>query len=205
MPAKDGAYTVTVKVADKDITGVVREMDGITNTKPVEHTEWNCDDHKAVDDKKTYDFCIHVKSKELTVIKKVEGNMGDTKKEFEFTGVKIYDANKDEVKNSFELKHDGSQTFKLKVGDKVSIRETSVAGYETSYEVSDGTNGKDASYTYGEVTKKSPDKVTVTYTNKKQINPPNGIITTIAPYAIMVVLAAGAGVYFVYSRRRRNH
>lgn len=44
----------------------------------------------------------------------------------------------------------------------------------------------------------------VIFTNDKTINPPNGIITTIAPYAIMVVLAAGAGVYFVYSRRRRN-
>ena len=44
----------------------------------------------------------------------------------------------------------------------------------------------------------------VTFTNTKTIQPPNGIITTIAPYAIMVVLAAGAGVYFVYSRRRRN-
>ena len=45
----------------------------------------------------------------------------------------------------------------------------------------------------------------VIFTNDKTIQPPNGIITTIAPYAIMVVLAAGAGVYFVYSRRRRNH
>ena len=45
---------------------------------------------------------------------------------------------------------------------------------------------------------------TITFVNDKTIQPPNGIITTIAPYAIMVVLAAGAGVYFVYSRRRRN-
>ena len=45
---------------------------------------------------------------------------------------------------------------------------------------------------------------TITFVNDKTINPPSGIITTIAPYAIMVVLAAGAGVYFVYSRRRRN-
>ena len=95
-------------------------------------------------------------------------------------------------------------TFKLKVGDTVSISEKSVAGYETSYKVSDNTTGNGTSYTYGEVKTDRPDEVTVTYTNTKTIQPPNGIITTIAPYAIMVVLAAGAGVYFVYSRRRRN-
>ena len=95
-------------------------------------------------------------------------------------------------------------TFKLKVGDNVSISETSVAGYETSYKVGDDSEVKNNTYNYNKVEANSPDAVTVTYTNKKQINPPNGIITTIAPYAIMVVLAAGAGVYFVYSRRRRN-
>lgn len=58
----------------------------------------------------------------------------------------------------------------------------------------------DKSYTLNNIT----EDIIIVYTNKKQINPPNGIITTIAPYAIMVVLAAGAGVYFVYSRRRRN-
>ena len=95
-------------------------------------------------------------------------------------------------------------TFKLKVGDDVSITEDSVAGYETSYKVGDSSEVKSNTYNYGKVEASRPDAVTVTYTNTKSIQPPNGIITTIAPYAIMVVLAAGAGVYFVYSRRRRN-
>lgn len=207
-PAKDGAYTVTVKVGDKDVTAVVRDMDGIKNTAPVKHTGWNCDDHADVDNK-TYDFCIHVKSKKLTVIKKVEGNMGDTNQEFEFTGGKIYDANKKKVTEKFPLKDNWKAEFKLKVGEKATITETAAAGYTTT--ISDNANNaagtaneNDLTYTYN-VTEKSPDTVTVTYTNDKTINPPNGIITTIAPYAIMVVLAAGAGVYFVYSRRRRNH
>ena len=105
------------------------------------------------------------------------------------------------------MKDNGKAEFKLKVGETATITETAAAGYTTT--ISDNVAGgtvtvKDLTYTYN-VTEKSPDTVTVTYTNKKQINPPNGIITTIAPYAIMVVLAAGAGVYFVYSRRRRNH
>ena len=204
-PASDVAYNVTVKVGDKDVTEVVRGMNGIATTKK-EHSEWNCDDHDAVD-KATYDFCIHVKSKKLTVEKKVTGNMGDTNQEFEFTGGKIYDANKKKVTDKFPLKDNGKAEFKLKVGETATITETAAAGYTTT--ISDNEAGgtvtvKDLTYTYN-VTEKSPDTVTVTYTNKKQINPPNGIITTIAPYAIMVVLAAGAGVYFVYSRRRRNH
>lgn len=198
-PEKDGAYKVTVKVGTKDVTSVVREMKGITNTNPVQHTVWNCDDHADVDNK-THDFCIHVKSKKLTVVKKVTGNMGDTNQEFEFKGTNVHGANAD-----FKLKDNGEQQFKLKVGEEAKITETAAAGYETDISVNPTTAGSTSGRTYTyDVKRESPDAVTVTYTNKKQINPPNGITTTIAPYAIMVVLAAGAGVYFVYSRRRRN-
>ena len=203
-PAKDGAYNVKIEVGTgKNVTETVRSMEGGITTQKESHT--NCDDHKDVDDK-TYDFCIHVKVKKLTVEKIVVGNMGDTNQDFKFTGEKIYtnDANKTEVTDEFTLKHGKEVTFKLKVGDTVSISEKSVAGYETSYKVSDNTTGNGTSYTYGKVETDRPDEVTVTFTNTKTIQPPNGIITTIAPYAIMVVLAAGAGVYFVYSRRRRN-
>ena len=203
MPAKDSAYTVTVKVGDKDVTAVVHGMDGIKNTAPVKHTGWNCDDHADVDNK-TYDFCIHVKSKKLTVEKIVGGNMGDTNQEFEFRGTKVYGEGSSKP---FTLKNGNKKDFKLKVGEVATVTETAADGYTTT--IDDNNAGGTASasnltYTY-KVERESPDAVTVTYTNTKQITPPNGIITTIAPYAIMVVLAAGAGVYFVYSRRRRNH
>ncbi len=198
IPKEDGAYTVTVKVGAgaKDVTNVVRdEMNGITNTNLVKHANWKCNNYTDAD-KVTRDFCIHVKSKELIVIKKVEGNMGDTKHKFDFT----YNGTK------FELSDGEKYSVKLKVNTTATVKEEAAAGYETT--IADDANSSvgtvsDLTYTY-EVNGDSPDKVTVTYTNKKQINPPNGIITTIAPYAIMVVLAAGAGVYFVYSRRRRN-
>lgn len=200
MPAKDGAYTVTVKVGDKDVTAVVHVMDGIKNTDPVKHTDWSCDDHADVDNK-IYDFCIHVKSKKLTVEKKVTGNMGDTNQDFEFTGTNVYG---EDSPSPFTLKDGHKKEFKLKVGEEAKITETAAAGYTTTIAVDPnaGTiSGNEFKYS---VTPNSPNAVTVIFTNKKQINPPNGITTTIAPYAIMVVLAAGAGVYFVYSRRRRN-
>lgn len=197
-PAKDGAYNVKIEVGagKKNVTDTVRNMKGITTNK-VAHDSWSCDDRADVD-KAEYDFCIHVKSKKLTVVKEVTGNMGDTKQEFDFT----YNGSK------FQLKDGGNYSVKLKVNTTAIVKEEAVAGYETS--IADNASGKagttntnSLTYTY-KVERESPDAVTVTYTNKKQINPPNGIITTIAPYAIMVVLAAGAGVYFVYSRRRRN-
>lgn len=208
-PAKDGAYNVKIEVGTgKNVTETVRSMEGGITTQKESHT--NCDDHKDVDDK-TYDFCIHVKVKKLTVEKIVGGNMGDTNQDFKFTGGKIYtnDAKKTEVTDGFTLKHGKKETFKLKVSDKVdddvSITEEPVAGYKTSYKVGNKNEVKSNTYNYGKVeATSSPDEVTVTFTNDKTIQPPNGIITTIAPYAIMVVLAAGAGVYFVYSRRRRN-
>lgn len=124
--------------------------------------------------------------------------MGDTNQLFHFT----YN------ETPFELRNGQHTDFKLKVNTIATVKEEAVTGYVTT--IADDANSEagtasasNLTYTY-KVEKKSPDKVTVTYTNKKQINPPNGIITTIAPYAIMVVLAAGAAVYFVYSRRRHN-
>ena len=207
-PSKDSDYNVIAKIGEKDITQLLRDHNRIV---PDRKAHESCDDTTGVTDTTTAnDFRIHVKVKKLTVKKIVGGNMGDTNQDFKFTGGKIYtnDAKKTEVTDGFTLKHGKKETFKLKVSDKVddvSITEEPVAGYKTSYKVGNKNEVKSNTYNYGKVeATSSPDEVTVTFTNTKTINPPNGIITTIAPYAIMVVLAAGAGVYFVYSRRRRN-
>lgn len=200
-PSKDSDYNVIAKIGDRDITSLLREHNRIVSN---EQAHGSCDDTSVGAGLTEKDFRIHVKVKKLTVEKIVGGNMGDTNQGFTFTGRTIYDDSKNEVKNKFTLKNGQDVTFKLKVGDDVSITEDSVAGYETSYKVGDDSEVKHNTYNYGKVEANNPDAVTVIYTNEKQINPPNGIITTIAPYAIMVVLAAGAGVYFVYSRRRRN-
>lgn len=136
----------------------------------------------------------------ITLKKVVAGNMGDTNMEFHFTATNATIAND-------KLKHKGSTTITAKVGQEITITEDNYTsdGYTTTAEgVTGGTYNEDAhSYTFT-VTKDMSTSTVITFTNTKTINPPNGITTTIAPYAIMVVLAAGAGVYFVYSRRRRN-
>ena len=135
-----------------------------------------------------------IKTFDVTVVKEVTGNMGDTNKEFAFNH-----GNDPE----FYLKDKGTEVFTgVKYGTKFTVSENDYSddGYTTSYKVDNG----EAKTGHACTTTVTSD-TTITFTNTKTITPPNGIITTIAPYAIMVVLAAGAGVYFVYSRRRRNH
>lgn len=131
-----------------------------------------------------------IKELKVTVKKEVNGNMGDTNQEFSFNN------------GNFKLKNGQEKEFMVKYGEAFTVTETDANknGYTTSYKVDDG-DAKDGGTCTIEAIKAN---TTITFTNEKTIQPPNGIITTIAPYAIMVVLAAGAGVYFVYSRRRRN-
>ena len=136
----------------------------------------------------------------ITLKKVVTGNMGDKDRSFTFSATKA-------TLGETSLKDSGTTTITAKVGERVTITEKDYTsdGYTTTAEgVTGGTyNENTHSYTFT-VTKDMSTSTVITFTNTKTINPPNGIITTIAPYAIMVVLAAGAGVYFVYSRRRRN-
>lgn len=144
----------------------------------------------------------------ITLKKVVAGNMGDTKKTFHFTATNAT------ITGDGNLANGKTTTITAKVGQAITIKEDDYtsAGYTTTASadgtgVNDNTKGTydegNHSYTIT-VTKEMNEDTIITFTNDKTINPPNGIITTIAPYAIMVVLAAGAGVYFVYSRRRRN-
>lgn len=150
------------------------------------------------------------KKYKVYVRKELDGNMYNSSDKFDFnvTGkTETLQLGKDETSSAYEVTY----------GDSFTVKETNDKGYTSTtakaYKatVSNGTvsagtevNGTykddDKSYTLSNIT----EDIIIVYTNTKQITPPNGITTTIAPYAIMVVLAAGAGVYFVYSRRRRN-
>ena len=134
----------------------------------------------------------------VTIKKEVTGNMSQTSDKFTFNVTNP--SNLAGSDKSFDLSADdtGGKTISIPYGSDFAISEIPSNGYTLTQVNGKNVNGN--SYTIGKVT----ENTTIIFTNKKQINPPNGIITTIAPYAIMVVLAAGAAVYFVYSRRRRN-
>lgn len=205
-PGNDGTYTLTFKGLSPNTAYSVRESDAdvegydlTTNpsTLPVSGSV-------AGDTTATVSIINNYtpSNRTITLKKVVKGNMGDTNKEFKFS---VSGGNATITKDT--LKDDEETTITAKVGEKVTISEVDYTsdGYTTTAEgVTGGTyNENTHSYTFT-VTKDMSESTIITFTNDKTIQPPNGIITTIAPYAIMVVLAAGAGVYFVYSRRRRN-
>lgn len=134
------------------------------------------------------------KNPKVTVKKEVTGNMSQKSDSFEF--------NVNGTSTTLTAKDDAKYEVEVAYGSKFTVTETDKNGYELNKIEAKGSTGtkNDDSYTIDSVTADT----TITFTNDKTINPPSGITTTIAPYAIMVVLAAGAGVYFVYSRRRRN-
>lgn len=133
----------------------------------------------------------------VTVVKEVTGNMYQKSDEFTFTtnvtGYSSFDLSADDKGKVIEIPYNSDITVTESANDKgYTLDKIKVNNREVTF------SGK--SYTLNDVTSDT----TITFVNDKTIQPPNGITTTIAPYAIMVVLAAGAGVYFVYSRRRRN-
>ena len=179
-----GKYTVTETERSAEPTGY--EFDNSTVTKGEAVLTSNSAGQVTITNK------YKIKTFDVTVKKEVTGNMGDTNKKFSFTHNEA----------PFELQDKGTKVFTdVKYGTKFTVSENDYSndGYTTSYKVNNGdkNNGSACTTTVTSDT-------TITFVNDKTIQPPNGITTTIAPYAIMVVLAAGAGVYFVYSRRRRN-
>ena len=158
------------------------------------------DEIKGKNQNKTATFTNNYQHKNVTVTikKEVTGNMSQTSDKFTFSVTNP--SNLADGDKSFELSADDTdgKAISIPYGSNFTISETPSNGYTLTK-----VNGEDVtgnSYTLEKVT----ENTTITFTNEKTIQPPNGITTTIAPYAIMVVLAAGAGVYFVYSRRRRN-
>lgn len=200
----DGTYSYTSDTLDcwsMDATYTVVEEDfAVEGYDRTNSATTVTGDFKGKNQNEIASFTNNYQHKNVTVTikKEVTGNMSQTSDKFAFSVTDPSNlANGDK---SFELSADDTDGKKISIpyGSDFTISETPNNGYTLTK-----VNGEDVtgnSYTIEKVT----ENTTITFTNTKTINPPNGIITTIAPYAIMVVLAASAGVYFVYSRRRRN-
>ena len=183
-----GEYTVT----ESDPTGRV----GKFTWRKSESTMTGKAELKADKDDSVTITNMYRKDVTVTVVKEVTGNMCDPKNEFTFkvNGGPDQTVTAETDKNKI--------VTDVAYGSEFTVTETDKNGYVLKGITAKGSAGNQNgdSYTINSVTKDTE----ITFTNDKTIQPPNGITTTIAPYAIMVVLAAGAGVYFVYSRRRHN-
>ena len=167
----------------------------------------------------------------LTVDKVVTGEMGDKSNEFNFTITinangdatnRNYTASNATVTNNEDgtytvvgSLHDGEALTinGLVDGDTYSINETAADqdGYDTSVAAKSGMNNTTVTNSDGTNTLKNASTVTfnaedgadaVTYTNTRNAVSPTGIVMNVAPYALLVVVAA-AGC-FVFMRKRRE-
>ena len=172
-----------------------------------------------------------VKANDLTITKKVDGDMGNRTEEFEFSIIvgtsgsgKTYNyfingkeaetpiAAGAEIPN-IKLSHDDTiRITGLSADETVQITEDAAMvngtmnsdGYTTTYQVTNGDLTPGNTVTTGLATD-SDGKVistTVTFTNTRAAVSPTGLIMDIAPYALLVVVAA-AGC-FVFLRKRRE-
>ena len=148
---------------------------------------------------------------DLTISKKVSGNMRNESEDFDFeievtrsnSGEKFYVktstgkeiTNWDGMKTKISLKHNESATiYGLSAGDTYTVKEVKANqnGYETKIDNVKTTTGVASG-------KISADK-SVNYENHKETTSPTGIAMDIAPYAIMVAAAFVLGFAFLRIR-----
>ncbi len=177
------------------------------------------------DESKNDRFVNEYASKKLDMSKTVEGLMGDKSKEFDFTVVitssdanKVYavviadaktgttrlvsatptkatDNGKTTYTYSVKMKHDGALTIYGLAGDDTwSVTETPVAGYTTNVNNSDTATNV--------ATGTAAQNGNANFVNTATSSPATGVIMTIAPYALMVVLAGAFAVVFLTRRNR---
>lgn len=158
---------------------------------------------------------------DLTFTKEVTGALGNRSKEFEFNititadeaGQKTGEGESEQY--YVEISNKGGQSTKtiksgellqvnLRNGDTVKIYGLSP---KDKYTVTETESDKVGYTTTGEVDAEHPiamgnkDK-TVTVTNDKDTTTPGGVIMTIAPYALMLVVAGAFAVVFLTRRNR---
>lgn len=144
----------------------------------------------------------------VTIEKKVTGNLGDHTKKFSFTVTSTepmkeseitdsYTLSPDEKKATFSLAHNESVTLKVPVGAYLKIEEVA-GGYEKTIWKPDGTI---LTEDY-KVTDVDPQRITVT--NHKNVVIDTGIVLDALPYVVLLGIVAVGAILLLRRRRRRE-
>lgn len=184
----DTAYSVTesgATVQDYDLTATNAD---VSSTVPAGET-------------KTASFTNDYASSKRTITLKqvVGGNMGERKRSFTF-GV-----SDGATLDKTTLQDQGTTTITANWGTTVTITETAADGYTTTASgITDGTYD-DSQHTYTFTMGKDMNADTVvTFTNTKQVIPPSGLPSNVAPYVAMMGTAAAAGIGYAVVRWRKH-
>lgn len=149
----------------------------------------------------------------LTISKAVKGTFADRNKEFTFTLVinGATAANRELKKGEGTITTDADGKFTLKDGESVIVTGLEAADTYKVVETPEdytpsidnaGVTVNDATAEGNMTTELTSGDKTVAYTNERNASTPGGVIMTIAPYALMVVLAGAFAVVFLTRRNR---
>ena len=145
---------------------------------------------------------------DVTIEKKVTGNLGDHTKKFSFTVTSTEPMEESEITGSytlseggkiatFSLAHGDSVTLRVPVGAKLKIKEEAV-GYEITIRKPDNTE-LNGDY---EVLNAGTQKITVT--NHKNVVIDTGIVLDALPYVVLLGIVAVGAILLLRRRRRRE-
>lgn len=141
---------------------------------------------------------------DVTIEKKVTGNLGDHTKQFAFevqsslpmekgTNYKLSD---DEKTATFSLAHNQSVTLKVPVGAELTIKED-VTDYKSTITV--GNHELSGAYTVEDMEKQQ-----ITVTNHKNVVIDTGIVLDALPYVVLLGIVAVGAILLLRRRRRRE-
>lgn len=143
----------------------------------------------------------------VTIEKKVTGNLGDHTKKFSFTVTSTepmnppgsegeYTLSKDNKTATFSLAHGNSVTLRVPVGAELTIVE-GVTDYKTTITV--GNDELKGAYTVEDVEKQQ-----ITVTNHKDVVIDTGIVLDALPYVVLLGIVAVGAILLLRRRRRRE-
>lgn len=211
----ENPYSVYVFVQDVEGSGIIA-----TGAELVKGTKATNDISKKADSITNYYMTTPtgVTPNSVTVDKTVTGTMGDKSNPFQFTvtivaeGNRTFSATKDREPINVEKSEDAENTYTVTTtlangqnfvingllnGDKYTVNEVEANrdGYTT-------TVAGDVTKNNTQVTFDAAAADTVHYTNNRDAVSPTGIVMNVAPYVLLVVVAATG--CFVFLRKRRE-
>lgn len=141
---------------------------------------------------------------DVTLVKNVEGLLGDVQKEFNF---ELYIENVSQ--GTFSLSDDETKTFEdVKIGDTIKFRETDATGYTVtvSYTSENQITAKEITADQdGYYAVEAEKGLCITVKNYKDATPDTGVHLTAWPYVMMLAfVGAGVVTYGVYKSRKRG-
>ena len=145
---------------------------------------------------------------DVTIEKKVTGNLGDHTKQFEFEvrsslpmeAGKNYTLSVDKLTATFSLAHGNSVTLRVPVGATLTIKEILEAS--SGYELPDITVGETPVEEVYLVTDVGTQTITVT--NHKNVVIDTGIVLDALPYVVLLGIVAVGAILLLRRRRRRE-